>query len=47
MTLTQKLIACAVVEGLDEYGGKEPTIKRMLELLSQWEYWPPVHVQTS
>ncbi len=43
MASDNRRICC--VEGFYEYGGKEPTIKPMLELLSQWEYWPHVHVQ--
>lgn len=33
------------VEANYEYGGEEPTIKPMLEMLSQWGYWPHVHLQ--
>ena len=36
-----KRVCC--VEGLWETGGKEPTIKPMLKMLTQWDYWPHVH----
>ena len=42
MTVGRRRICC--VEGVYGYGdsGDEPSIKPMLELLSQWEYWPHV-----
>ncbi len=43
MTANNGRVCC--VEGLYEYGCEEPSIKPMLELLSQWGYWPHVHVQ--
>ena len=43
MASDNRRICC--VEGFYEYGDKEPTIKPMLELLSQWDYWPHVHMQ--
>ena len=39
----EKRVCCD--EGLWETGGNEPTIKPMLELLSQWDYWPHAHKQ--
>lgn len=39
----QKRVCC--VEALWEDDGNEPTIKPMLELLTQWKYWPHVHIQ--
>ena len=42
MTAKQSRRVCCV-EGLYEYGGKEPTIKPMLQLLTQWGYWPHVY----
>ena len=43
--MTAKRVCC--VEGLWDWRceSKEPTIKPMLEMLSQWNYWPHVHVQ--
>jgi len=42
VTVARRRICC--VEGIYEYGDSddEPSIKPMLELLSQWEYWPHV-----
>ena len=40
--MTAKKRVCCV-EGLWETGGKEPTIKPMLKMLTQWDYWPHVH----
>ena len=40
--MTAKKRVCCV-EGLWENGGKEPTIKPMLKMLTQWDYWPHVH----
>lgn len=42
MPRSRKRICC--VEGVYGYGGTddEPSIRPMLELLSQWEYWPHV-----
>ncbi len=42
MTANKNRRICCV-EGFHEYGGNEPTIKPMLELLKQWDYWPYVY----
>ncbi len=44
MTANKNRRICCV-EGLHEDGGKQPTIKPMLKLLTQWDYWPHVHKQ--
>ena len=41
----RKRICCVEANYEYEYGDEEPTIRHMLEMITQWGHWPHVHLQ--